>query len=97
LHVGPPKSWSRISGTGRGTTGSHSASPVPDAAIRLQTQAGKQYTLTTDADGRYSQWLDVGDGPLTVSASASGFTPATYSVKVRKGAEVVRGFTLKKR
>jgi len=97
LHVGPPKSWSRISGTVRGTTGSHSPSSVPGSTIRLQTQAGKQYTLTTGADGRYSQWLDVGDGPLTASASASGFASATYSVRVRKGAEVVRSFTLKKR
>jgi N-acetylneuraminic acid mutarotase len=92
--VTPPATWGRITGvvSGVGCGGGGSA-PVPGVTVAISGKIS-DYTLRTDADGRYTVWLDKANGKLSVTAAASGWFPATVSAKVQPAATTVANLTL---
>ncbi|MFJ4922961.1 carboxypeptidase regulatory-like domain-containing protein [Streptomyces sp. NPDC088725] len=96
LHVAPPKTWGKITGTVLGTTASGDTAPVAGATVQLDSWAAG-YTLTTGKDGGYTLWLDARNNPLTVIAAKDGYQPAVATVKIKKKATVTSDFTLKRK
>jgi hypothetical protein len=84
MHVDPPKTWGRLSGTvsGAGCTGA--AAPLSRATVTVQTKRST-VTLWTDDAGNWSLWADQRDNPVTLVFSKDGFTSLTRTVKVRSG------------
>ncbi|MFI8005205.1 carboxypeptidase regulatory-like domain-containing protein [Streptomyces sp. NPDC086010] len=95
LHVSPPKSWGKITGTIRGVQRDGTAKPLAGATVQITTWAAS-YSLRTAADGTYSLWLDSRNNPLQVIAAKDGYQPAAGTVKITKGAVVTGDFTLKR-
>jgi hypothetical protein len=87
MHVDPPKSWGRLSGTvsGAGCTGP--AAPLSRATVTLRTKHSTT-TLWTDDAGHWSVWADQRDSPITLVFSKDGFSSLTRTVKVRSGGTV---------
>jgi hypothetical protein len=52
------------------------------------------YTLRTDAQGRYSLWLDQANGALSLTVAATGWFPKTVSARVKAGKTTVENVTL---
>ncbi|WP_329459772.1 carboxypeptidase regulatory-like domain-containing protein [Streptomyces sp. NBC_01497] len=94
LHVNPPKTWGKITGTVLGTTATGTA-PLAGATVQIDSWA-TTYTLKTAADGTYALWLDTRNNPLTVIVAKDGYQPTVTTVKLTKGATVTSNFTLKK-
>jgi hypothetical protein len=94
MTVKPPNTWGKATGTvtGAGCTGS----PVPltGATVEIDSWASA-YTLKTDADGRYTLWLDVRNNPLTLIVAKDGWAPQTRTVKIVKLSSTTADFTLK--
>jgi N-acetylneuraminic acid mutarotase len=87
MHVDPPKTWGRLSGTvsGAGCTGP--VAPLSRATVTLRTKHSI-ITLWTDDAGNWSVWVDQRDSPGTLVFSKDGFTSLTKTVKVRSGSTV---------
>jgi Kelch motif len=45
--------------------------PLEGAVILIESASGVTYTVETDANGNYSRWLQVADGPYIVSVTAA--------------------------
>lgn len=96
LHVNPPKTWGKITGTVLGATASGGTAPLAGATVQIDSWAST-YTLTTAADGTYALWLDTRNNPLTVIVAKDGYQPTVTTVKIQKGATVTSNFTLKRK
>ncbi|MFJ3762981.1 carboxypeptidase regulatory-like domain-containing protein [Streptomyces sp. NPDC090080] len=96
LHVNPPKSWGKITGTVLGFTNSGGTVPLAEATVQIDSWAST-YTLTTAPDGTYALWLDSRNNPLTVIVAKDGYQPTVTTVKVQKGTLVNTNFTLKRK
>ncbi|GGJ34376.1 hypothetical protein GCM10010121_052090 [Streptomyces brasiliensis] len=96
LHVNPPKSWGKITGTVLGATASGGTAPLAKATVQIDSWAST-YTLTTGSDGTYALWLDTRNSPLTVIVAKDGYQPTVRTVKIQKGATVTSDFTLKRK
>jgi hypothetical protein len=96
LHVNPPKTWGKITGTVLGATTGGSNAPLAGATVQIDTWAAS-YTLTTGSDGTYALWLDTRNNPLTVIVAKDGYQPTTTTVKIQKGATTTSNFTLKRK
>ncbi|MFD1271148.1 kelch repeat-containing protein [Streptomyces kaempferi] len=96
LHVNPPKTWGKITGTVLGATSSGGTAPLAGATVQIDSWAST-YTLTTAADGTYALWLDARNNPLTVIVAKDGYQPTVTTVKIQKGATVTSNFTLKRK
>jgi N-acetylneuraminic acid mutarotase len=95
LHVDPPATWGKITGTVLGATAGGGTTPLAGATVQINSWAAA-YSLTTASDGRYSLWLDSRNNPLTVIVTKEGYQPVVATLKVVKGAVVTTGYTLKK-
>ncbi|MFJ4844670.1 carboxypeptidase regulatory-like domain-containing protein [Streptomyces sp. NPDC088733] len=95
LHVDPPKTWGKITGTVRGVQSDGTTRPLAGATVEIDSWAAS-YSLRTAADGTYSLWLDSRNNPLGVIVAKDGYRPVATTVKVKKGATVTGDFTLKK-
>jgi N-acetylneuraminic acid mutarotase len=96
LHVNPPSTWGKITGTVLGVTATGGTAPLAGATVQIDSWAST-YTLTTATDGTYALWLDTRNNPLTVIVAKDGYQPTVATVKITKGATVVSNFTLKRR
>lgn len=96
LHVDPPKTWGKITGTVLGATASGGTAPLAGATVQIDSWTSA-YSLTTSADGTYALWLDTRNNPLTVIVAKDGYQPTVATVKITKGATVTSNFTLKKK
>ncbi|MFE9611240.1 carboxypeptidase regulatory-like domain-containing protein [Streptomyces sp. NPDC006012] len=96
LHVNPPKTWGKITGTVLGATATGGTAPLAGATVQIDSWAST-YTLTTASDGTYALWLDVRSNPLTVIVAKDGYQPTVTTVKLTKGATVTSNFTLKRK
>ncbi|SOF02285.1 Kelch motif-containing protein [Streptomyces sp. OV198] len=96
LHVNPPKTWGKITGTVLGATASGGTAPLAGATVQIDSWASA-YTLTTGANGTYALWLDTRNNPLTVIVAKDGYQPTVATVKIQKGATVTSNFTLKRK
>ncbi|MFC4032612.1 carboxypeptidase regulatory-like domain-containing protein [Streptomyces polygonati] len=96
LHVDPPKTWGKITGTVLGVTASGGTAPIAGATVQIDSWAST-YSLTTAADGTYALWLDTRNNPLTVIVAKDGYQPTVATVKLTKGATVTSDYTLKKK
>ncbi|MFD0135894.1 carboxypeptidase regulatory-like domain-containing protein [Streptomyces sp. NPDC127159] len=96
LHVNPPKTWGKITGTVLGATAAGGTAPLAGATVQIDSWAST-YTLTTASDGTYALWLDVRNNPLTVIVAKDGYQPTVTTVKLTKGATVTSNFTLKRK
>ncbi|WP_237554580.1 MULTISPECIES: carboxypeptidase regulatory-like domain-containing protein [unclassified Streptomyces] len=96
LHVAPPKTWGKITGTVLGATTAGGTAPLAGATVQIDSWASS-YTLTTTADGTYALWLDTRNNPLTVIVAKDGYQPAVATVKLTKGGTVTSNWTLKKK
>ncbi|MFF3255741.1 carboxypeptidase regulatory-like domain-containing protein [Actinacidiphila glaucinigra] len=95
LHVDPPKTWGKITGTVRGVQSDGTTKPLAGATVEIGSWAA-DYSLRTAADGTYSLWLDSRNNPLDVIVAKDGYRPVATTMKVRKGETVTGDFTLKK-
>nr|WP_223281226.1 carboxypeptidase regulatory-like domain-containing protein [Streptomyces sp. San01] len=95
MHVNPPKTWGKYTGTVLGSDGKGDTVPLAGATIQINGKAAS-YTLKTGKDGSYALWLDVHNSPLTVIVAKEGYQPTTTTVKIAKGATTTGDFTLKK-
>ncbi|MFD3453931.1 carboxypeptidase regulatory-like domain-containing protein [Streptomyces sp. NPDC058691] len=95
LHVDPPKTWGKITGTIRGVQSDGTTKPLAGATVEIDSWAAS-YSLRTAADGTYSLWLDSRNNPLSVIVAKDGYRPVATTVKIKKGATVTGDFTLKK-
>ncbi|MGY4921961.1 carboxypeptidase regulatory-like domain-containing protein [Streptomyces sp. 900105755] len=96
MHVAPPKTWGKITGTVLGVTADGGTAPIAGATVQIDTWA-TSYTLTTDTHGGYALWLDVRNNPLTVIVAKDGFQPTVATVKIKKKSAVTKDFTLKRK
>ncbi|MER7834533.1 carboxypeptidase regulatory-like domain-containing protein [Streptomyces sp. NPDC096040] len=96
MHVAPPSTWGKITGTVLGVTAAGGTAPIAGATVQIDTWA-TSYTLTTDADGGYALWLDVRNNPLTVIVAKDGFQPTVATVTIKKKSTVTKNFTLKRK
>ncbi|WSS24512.1 carboxypeptidase regulatory-like domain-containing protein [Streptomyces sp. NBC_01190] len=96
LHVNPPKTWGKITGTVLGATASGGSAPLAGATVQIDSWTAA-YSLTTSADGTYALWLDTRNNPLTVIVAKDGYQPTVATVKLTKGGTVTSNFTLKKK
>ncbi|MEV7983041.1 carboxypeptidase-like regulatory domain-containing protein [Streptomyces sp. NPDC086519] len=96
MHVAPPKTWGKITGTVLGVTADGGTAPIAGATVQIDTWA-TSYTLTTDTHGGYALWLDVRNNPLTVIVAKDGFQPTVATVKIKKKSTVTENFTLKRK
>ncbi|MDX3098025.1 carboxypeptidase regulatory-like domain-containing protein [Streptomyces sp. ME19-03-3] len=95
LHVDPPKTWGKITGTVRGVQSDGTTKPLAGATVEITGWAA-DYSLRTAADGTYSLWLDARNNPLDVIVAKDGYRPVGITLKVKKGATVTSDFTLKR-
>ncbi|MEC3998232.1 carboxypeptidase regulatory-like domain-containing protein [Actinacidiphila sp. DG2A-62] len=95
MTVVPPAGWGLLTGTvtGRPADGGAPA-PLAGAVVEVDTKNG-DVTLTTGADGRYSLWLPAKDNPVTVIVAATGYRPATATVRIVKEGSVSADFALR--
>jgi len=94
MNVARPKSWGEITGTV--TSGGH---PLANATVQIDTFGGTgqvTYTVTTNADGEYTWWLDHRYNPLQVIASDASYAPQAKTAKITVGETTVLNFSLKK-
>ncbi|GIH15278.1 hypothetical protein Raf01_34500 [Rugosimonospora africana] len=91
--VTPPTSWGKVTGVVTGVACGGGSAPVPGATVAVSGKVSA-YTLRTDADGRYTLWLDKANGTLSITSAASGWFPATASAKVQPGRTTVANLTL---
>ncbi|WP_328904113.1 carboxypeptidase regulatory-like domain-containing protein [Streptomyces sp. NBC_00441] len=99
LHVDPPVSWGKITGTVADSGGT----PVGGAVVQICGQWTQRsgcgpvtYTLRTDAAGHYRLWLDKSLNSLAVQVAKDGFAPQFRIVKIKKGATTTADFGLEK-
>ena len=93
MTVTPPADWGLLTGTVTGRAADGSTAPLAGAVVEIDGKDG-DVTLTTGTDGTYSLWLPAKDGPLTVITAATGYRPATSTVKLVKAGAVTADFTL---
>ncbi|MEU2744013.1 carboxypeptidase regulatory-like domain-containing protein [Streptomyces sp. NPDC007095] len=96
MHVAPPSTWGKITGTVLGVTADGGTAPIAGATVQIDTWA-TSYTLTTDTHGGYALWLDVRNNPLTVIVAKDGFQPTVATVTIKKKSTVTKNFTLKRK
>ena len=94
MHVTPPRTWGKITGTVRGIGCTGGPTALPGATVQVDSWA-QSYTLRTDADGHYALWLDRRSSPLTLIVAKDGWQPQTRRTRVTPLATTVEDFTLK--
>lgn len=73
MHVPLPADWGYLTGTVTGLARCDlPGSPLKKATVLVDT-SGTDYTLKTDADGKYLIAFPIADGPATVTASMGGY------------------------
>lgn len=96
MHVTPPASWGKLTGTVVGKTcPSGATAPLAGAVVQVSTWAA-HYTLKTGADGTYQLWLDQRNNPLTLIVAKDGYQPQTQKVRVKGGQVTTVDWTLLK-
>jgi carboxypeptidase family protein/Kelch motif protein len=93
LTVTPPASWGKLTGVVTGTACGGGSAPLPGATVVIDGKVS-DYTLRTDAQGRYAVWLDQANGTLSITVAATGWFPKTVSARVRGGQTAVENVTL---
>jgi hypothetical protein len=93
LTVTPPKTWGQLTGTITGHTCAGGTRPLPGATV--QVGGGRSTsTVITDAQGKYSLWVDTTHNPFTVIASQPGWQTNGAQVQVKAQAATTQDFTL---
>ena len=93
MAVTPPSTWGEITGTVTGRSCAGGSAPLPGATVAVNGKVSS-YTLRTDANGKFTLWLDRANGTLSVTAAANGWFPTTVSAKVQAGRTTVANLTL---
>ncbi len=101
LHVTPPSTWGKISGSVADAT---SGAALAGATVVICTMYDKHsgacgpvtYTFKTDESGRYQLWLNKGYSPLQVSAAKDGYEPSARLATITSGATTTVDFALKR-
>ncbi|WP_079138820.1 carboxypeptidase regulatory-like domain-containing protein [Actinacidiphila rubida] len=93
MTVVPPAGWGQLTGTVTGTAADGTTGPLAGAVVEFDSKNG-DVSLTTGRDGGYSLWLPAANNPLTVIAAATGYRPATRTVRVVREGTVTADFTL---
>ncbi len=98
MHVTLPATYGRITGivTGLGPCDDPAtAEPLEGADVTIAS-ATQTWTLTTDAAGDYSLWLDEAHSPVTLTVEAVGYvTRVVTGVHIISGTTTVQDFTLR--
>jgi N-acetylneuraminic acid mutarotase len=94
MTVVPPAGWGLLTGTVTGTAADGTTAPLAGAVVEVDSKNG-DFTLATGTDGSYSLWLPAKDNPLTVVVAATGYRPATSTVRIVKEGAVSADFTLR--
>lgn len=92
--VTPPKTWGKLLGTVSGAACAGTPAPLAGATLQINSW-NAAYTLNTAADGTYAMWMDTRSNPLTLIAAKDGWAPQTATVKLLRGGEITKSFTLK--
>ncbi|GAA1318239.1 hypothetical protein GCM10009635_03180 [Actinocatenispora thailandica] len=95
MHVQPPSTWGKITGTVSGDDGKGNVTPLAGVTVQIDSWTAS-YTLKTDKDGHYALWLDYRNNPLTVIYAKDGYQPQVKSVTIKEGKTVTVSITLKK-
>ena len=84
--VNAPDTWGKLEGTVT-SLGYCDANPtlVEGAEVVITTATGVTYTLTTDANGYYTQWFPQSESPLSITVTAPEHTQGTASGVVLAG------------
>ncbi|MBI4770646.1 MAG: carboxypeptidase regulatory-like domain-containing protein, partial [Chloroflexi bacterium] len=89
MTVNAPATWGKLTGTITGLSACDiPGAPLANAAVHIQSEDGYSVTVTTDANGLYSRWLDAANSPLSLTVSADGFVTQTAT-----GVPIVGGQT----
>ncbi|MEH1168242.1 S8 family serine peptidase [Micromonospora sp. CPCC 205539] len=89
----PPSTWGKLLGTVNGTNCQGATSPIAGALVQVDSWA-MSWTFTTDAQGKYAQWVDRRNNPLTLIVAKDGWKPQTRQTKVVATTPTVEDFTL---
>ncbi|CAG6390623.1 carboxypeptidase regulatory-like domain-containing protein [Streptomyces cocklensis] len=92
LTVAAPSSWGKLTGTVYSWNGSVAA-PLAGATIQVNG-ALDSWTLRTDSNGHYSQWLDQGNKTLQIVVARDGYQPLVLSSSVTAGKTTTLNATL---
>ena len=96
MKVTPPKTWGEITGMVTGLACDGSTEPLPGATVQVNGKSkAANWTLTTDANGRYALWLDQSNNPLTVVAALDGWQSQARRVTITTGRRTTASFTLR--
>ena len=82
--VNAPRRWGKLTGTVTGASCDGTVAPLPGATVWLHGRTD-EFTIPTDADGRYIRWLDSANSPATVVVGLDGWTPQTTKIKLSGG------------
>ncbi|UWE10016.1 carboxypeptidase regulatory-like domain-containing protein [Actinacidiphila bryophytorum] len=93
MTVVPPAGWGLLSGTVTGRNADGTSAPLAGAVVEVDSKNGDM-SLTTGRDGSYALWLPARNNPLTVIVAATGYRPATRTVRVVKDGAVTADFAL---
>ena len=93
MMVVPPAGWGLLSGTVTGRNADGTSAPLAGAVVEVDSKNGDM-SLTTGRDGSYALWLPARNNPLTVIVAATGYRPATRTVRVVKDGAVTADFAL---
>ncbi|MEE4542441.1 carboxypeptidase regulatory-like domain-containing protein [Streptomyces sp. V4-01] len=94
MTVAPPSGWGLLTGTVTGRAADGTTTPLAGAVVEVDSRNG-DFTLATGTDGSYALWLPAKDNPLTVVVAATGYRPATGTVRIVKEGAVTADFALR--
>jgi N-acetylneuraminic acid mutarotase len=89
-----PRRWGKLTGTVTGASCDGTLAPLPGASVWVHGRTD-DFTIPTDADGRYTRWLDSRNSPATVVVGLDGWTPQTTKVKLSGGRTTTLDVTLR--
>ncbi|MDD1058463.1 galactose oxidase [Streptomyces cocklensis] len=93
MHVTPPSSWGKLTGTVTGVDCDGKPAPLAGASVQISSWVAT-YSLVTGTDGSFSLWLDKRNNPLTMTAYAPDHLAVTRTVKIVAGITTTEDFSL---
>ena len=93
LEVEPPRKWGLLRGSVTGVSCEGSTRPLAGATVWLDGRLD-DFTLPTDASGKYARWLDSRNAPATMITGLDGWVPDVRSVSLMAGRTTVADVVL---
>jgi subtilisin family serine protease len=91
MHVTPPASWGKLTGTVTGNECDGTSGPLDEATVQVD-----DLTLFTNESGQYAWWLDARAKPYNLIVAKDGYQPKNSTAKLVRGKTLTKDFALQK-